>query len=198
MCRMCLVIYQQTSANPANTIHVETVFIWKFTSLNGVLKRRLTAKGTSVTNCEVLQLVLDEKYRIAVQRIFCRHYYTLVALVVTALLFAFSFCKKKKKQNKKQENWFHLREIRPQGGFQLRNPNPDFMDFLFTVQLGNPKLFSWTVVFFLLSMRARARPLFLRTVFQILFRISQKQVSQFKFVFGFRVRLQFRNPGFKI
>ena len=141
MCRMCLVIYQQTSANPANTIHVETVFIWKFTSLNGVLKRRFTAKGTSVTNCEVLQLVLDEKYRIAVQRIFCRHYYTLVALVLTALLFAFSFCKKKKQKNKKkkQENWFHLREIRPQDGFQLRNPNPDFMDFLFTFRLGNPK-----------------------------------------------------------
>ena len=34
---------------------------------------------------------------------------------------------------------FHLREIRSQGGFQLRNPNPDFMDFLFTVRLGNPK-----------------------------------------------------------
>ena len=33
---------------------------------------------------------------------------------------------------------FHLREIRSQGGFQLRNPNPDFMDFLFTVRLGNP------------------------------------------------------------
>ena len=31
------------------------------------------------------------------------------------------------------------REIRSQGGFQLRNPNPDFMDFLFTVRLGNPK-----------------------------------------------------------
>ena len=100
MCRMCLVIYQQTSANPANTIHVKTVFIWKFTSLNGVLKRRLTAKGTSVTNCEVLQLVLDEKYRIAVQRIFCRHYYTLGALVLTDLLFAFAFCKKKKKTGK--------------------------------------------------------------------------------------------------
>ena len=27
----------------------------------------------------------------------------------------------------------------PQGGFQLRNPNPDFMDFLFTVRLENPK-----------------------------------------------------------
>ena len=37
------------------------------------------------------------------------------------------------------ENGIHLREIRLQGGFQLRNPNPDFMDFLFTVRLGNPK-----------------------------------------------------------
>ena len=41
--------------------------------------------------------------------------------------------------NAKSENGFHLREIRPQGGFQLRDPNPDFMDFLFTVRLGNPK-----------------------------------------------------------
>ena len=38
---------------------------------------------------------------------------------------------------------------------------------------GFAKLFSWTVVLFSLSMRARARLLFLRTVFQILFRISQ-------------------------
>ena len=30
--------------------------------------------------------------------------------------------------NAKSENGFHLREIRPQGGFQLRNPNPDFLD----------------------------------------------------------------------
>ena len=30
-------------------------------------------------------------------------------------------------------------EYRSQGGFQLRNPNPDFMDFHFTVRLGNPK-----------------------------------------------------------
>ena len=37
------------------------------------------------------------------------------------------------------ENGFHFREICPQGGFQLRNPNPDFMDFLNTVRLGNPK-----------------------------------------------------------
>ena len=41
--------------------------------------------------------------------------------------------------NEKSENRFHLQEIRPQGGFQLRNSNPDFMDFLFTVRLGNPK-----------------------------------------------------------
>ena len=47
----------------------------------------------------------------------------------------------------KSKSGFHLREIRPQGGFQLRNPNPDFLDFLFldfldflfTVRLGNPK-----------------------------------------------------------
>ena len=30
-------------------------------------------------------------------------------------------------------------ETRPQGGLQLRNPNPDLMDFPFTVRLGNPK-----------------------------------------------------------
>ena len=38
-------------------------------SLNGVRKRRLTAKETSIANCEV---VLDEQYRIAVQRIFVK------------------------------------------------------------------------------------------------------------------------------
>ena len=41
--------------------------------------------------------------------------------------------------NAKSENGFHLREIRLRGGFQLRNPNLDFMDFLVTVWLGNPK-----------------------------------------------------------
>ena len=30
-------------------------------------------------------------------------------------------------------------ETRPQGELQLRNPNPDLMDFPFTVRLGNPK-----------------------------------------------------------
>ena len=38
---------------------------------------------------------------------------------------------------------------------------------------GFAKLLSWTAVFFLLIMRARAKPPFLRKVFQILFRISQ-------------------------
>ena len=33
-------------------------------------------------------------------------------------------------RTQKQENRFHLPEIRTQGGFQFRNPNPDFMDFL--------------------------------------------------------------------
>ena len=56
-------------------------------------------------------------------------------------------------------------------------------------------------------MRARARPLFLRTVFQILFRISQSNgknenpktdISALKSVFGFHVRFQIRNPDFKI
>ena len=46
------------------------------TSLNGARKRRLTAKKTSIANGEVL----DEKYRIAVQGIFCSHYYKLMAL----------------------------------------------------------------------------------------------------------------------
>ena len=56
-------------------------------------------------------------------------------------------------------------------------------------------------------MRARARPLFLRTVFQILLRISQSNgknenpetdISALKSVFGFLVRLQIRNPDFKL
>ena len=55
-------------------------------------------------------------------------------------------------------------------------------------------------------MRARARLLFLRTVFQILLRISQSNgknenpktdISALKSVFGFRVRLEIRNPDFE-
>ena len=54
-------------------------------------------------------------------------------------------------------------------------------------------------LFFLLIMRARARPLFLRTVFQILFRISQSNgknenpkpdISALKSVFEFRVNFE--------
>ena len=54
---------------------------------------------------------------------------------------------------------------------------------------GFAKLLSWTAVFFLLIMQVHARPLFLGTVCQILFRIKkeiQKQISQI------------RNPDIKI
>ena len=62
------------------------------TSLNGVRKRRLTAKETSIANCEVL----DENYRIAVQGIFVGIIIKAggVSLKITDLLFAFAFCKK--------------------------------------------------------------------------------------------------------
>ena len=62
------------------------------TSLNRVGKRRLTAKETSIANCEVL----DEKYRIAVQGIFVGIMIKAsgASLEVTDLLFAFDFCKK--------------------------------------------------------------------------------------------------------
>ena len=61
------------------------------TSLNGVRKRRLTAKETSIANCEVL----DENYRIAVQGIFVGIIIKAggVSLKITDLLFAFAFCK---------------------------------------------------------------------------------------------------------
>ena len=62
------------------------------TSLNGVLKRRRTAKETSIASCEVL----DEKYRIAVQGIFVGIIIKAggASVKVTDLLFAFAFCKK--------------------------------------------------------------------------------------------------------
>ena len=62
------------------------------TSLNGVRKRRLTAKETSIANCEVL----DEKYRIAVQGVFVGIIIKAggASLKETDLLFAFAFCKK--------------------------------------------------------------------------------------------------------
>ena len=98
------------------------------------------------------------------------------------------------------------------GWISIKKSKSGFHGFPFYRSIGKSekgfaKLFSWTVVFFLLSMRARARPLFLRTVFQILFQISQSKdkneypktdISALKSVFGFRVRLQTRNPDFKI
>ena len=114
--------------------------------------------------------------------------------------------------NAKSENGFDLVEIRPQGGFQLSNLNSDFMDFPFTIRLENPKkdLQNYSREkrsSLLLIMLAHARPLFLRTVFQIFFRISQSNgrkenpkpnVSALKSVSRFRVRLQIRNLDFKI
>ena len=67
--------------------------VWPgMTSLNGVRKRRLTAKETSIANCEVL----DEKYRIAVQGIILGIIIIDggASLKVTDFLFAFTFCKK--------------------------------------------------------------------------------------------------------
>ena len=81
------------------------------------------------------------------------------------------------KWNAKAENGFHL--WNPSSGWiAIKKSKSGFHGFPFYRSIGKSekgfaKLFSWTVVFFLLSMRARARPLFLRTVFQILFRISQ-------------------------
>ena len=62
------------------------------TFLNGVRKRRHTAKEISIANCEVL----DEKYRIAVQGVFVGIIIKAggASLKVTDLLFAFAFCKK--------------------------------------------------------------------------------------------------------
>ena len=67
--------------------------VWPgMTSLNGVRKRRLTAKEPSIANCEVL----DEKYCIAVQGFFVGIIIKAngASLKVTDLLFAFAFCKK--------------------------------------------------------------------------------------------------------
>ena len=85
----------------------------------------------------------------------------------------------------------------------LVKPKTNFMD-----NLGKSIVVSGRV-FFSIIMRARARPLFLRTVFQILFRIPpptpppQKKnrnkgnprtdISALKSFLGFRVRLQIRN-----
>ena len=61
------------------------------TFLNGVRKRRLIAKETSIANCEVL----DEKHHIAAQGIFVGIIIKAggAGVEVTDLLFAFTFCK---------------------------------------------------------------------------------------------------------
>ena len=63
------------------------------TFLNGVRKRRLIAKETSIANCEVL----NEKHRIAVQGIFVGIIIKAggASVKVTDLLFAFAFRKKR-------------------------------------------------------------------------------------------------------
>ena len=63
------------------------------TFLNGVHKRRLIAKETSIANCEVL----DEKHCMAVQGIFVGIIVKAggASVKVTDLLFAFVFCKKR-------------------------------------------------------------------------------------------------------
>ena len=62
-------------------------------SLNGIRRRRLITKETSVTNCEVL----DEKHCNAVQGIFVGIMIKAggASVKVTDLLFAFAFCKNK-------------------------------------------------------------------------------------------------------
>ena len=71
------------------------------TFLNGVRKRKLITKETSIADCEVL----DEKHRIAVQGIFVSIAVQgiFVGIIIKAggasvkvkdLLFAFAFCKK--------------------------------------------------------------------------------------------------------
>ena len=68
------------------------------TFLNGVRKRRLIAKETSIANCEVL----DEKHRIAVQGIFVGIIIKAgdASVKVTDLMFAVAFCKKQLKPGK--------------------------------------------------------------------------------------------------
>ena len=68
------------------------------TFLNGVRKRKLITKETSIANCEVL----DEKHRIAVQGIFVGIIIKAgdASVKVTDLMFAFAFCKKQIKPGK--------------------------------------------------------------------------------------------------
>ena len=76
--------------------------------------------------------------------------------------------------------FFSLLSIGKSGFGFWKTSESGFHGFPFYRSIGKPekgfaKLLSWTVVFFLRIIRARARPLFLRIVFQILFRISEKK-----------------------
>ena len=92
------------------------------------------------------------------------------------------------------------------GWISIKKSKSGLFGFPFYRSIRKSELFSWTAVFVLLIMRPRARPLFLRTVFQILLMISQSNsknenpktdISALKSVFGFRVRLEIRNPDFE-
>ena len=87
MALMCLLMYQQTSANQ-NTVHLHLIF-----SERGWRKWRLAAKETSIANCEVFK---DEIRIAAFQGIFVGIIIKAsgAKLKVTDLLFAFAFCKK--------------------------------------------------------------------------------------------------------
>ena len=71
----------------------------------------------------------------------------IAALVFVKFKGAFDWEIRISQSNAKSEKGFHLREICPQGGFQLRNPNLDFLDFPFCRSIGKSekgfaKLFS--------------------------------------------------------
>jgi len=80
------------------------------------------------------------------------------------------------------KNGFYFREIRPHRGFQLWNPNSDSLHWFLSLPLvweirknGFAKLSREQWSFSAIIMSAPARPLFLRTFFQMLFRITKKK-----------------------
>ena len=68
-------------------------------------------------------------------------------------------------------------EIRPHGGFPLRYPNPDFMDFFFTVQSGSPKRICKIILVNsgLLFANYACKTAVFKNSLSILFRIPQKK-----------------------
>ena len=91
------------------------------------------------------------------------------------------------------------------GWIPIKKSKSGFHGFPFYRQIGKSekgiaKLFSWTAVFFLLIMRARARPLFLGTVFQIRFgfpnrRVKGKSKNRYlSFEIRFRISRSIANP----